>query len=404
MSKVLLLGTSHDDARILLWCLKEAGHDAIVVGNASRNHELEYSPLCKKFYAVPEALSIQAKSKELLPYIEQVVQRESIDIILPTGFESIKYISLYKSELNEICPSIPVPHLNTIDLLGNKFSFSRFCGEHDIPHPNSHLLENIGELVSGELPIRFPVITKPLAMSGGKGIHRFNNADDLHEYLSHEKADGSNALPILLQEFIPGTDVDFNGFAIDGHLSAWTVQQGVEVKRTNKSDLSWVQFLDNNEVYEIGKAIVEQSGYSGPIHIDMRIDDRNGRVSTIEINPRFWASTFYSLCDGVNFPDVAINSSFNPDYKTDPEFSLKLWGSPHHLPSLILSKDNDFDASLVSKHTLLQVKFEVMNRLYKSIAAIKSKLSGGRRSNFVYLERPAARNPTQHQGGSKAPG
>lgn len=407
MSKVLLLGTSHDDARILLWCLKEAGHDCVVIGNASRNQGLEYSPLCKKFYALPEAYTIQAKSKDIIPYVQNVVAEENIDIILPTGFESIKYISQYKSELEEICPTIPVPPLNTIELLGNKFSFARFCGENAIPHPNAYLLEDINNVVNRDMPVKFPVITKPLAMSGGKGIHRFNNADDLHEYLSEPTADGSNVLPILLQEFIPGTDVDFNGFAVNGHLSAWTIQQGVEVPRDNKESLAWVQFLDNNEVYEIGKSIVEKSGYSGPIHIDMRIDDRTGHVTTIEINPRFWASTFYSLCDGVNFPDVAINSTFDTNYSKDPRFSLKLWGSPHHLPALVLGKNEDFNTSLIGKHSWLQVKFEVMNRFYGTVAGIKSRLLRGKYSNFWYLDendRSATNRNSGPKGGSKALG
>jgi predicted ATP-grasp superfamily ATP-dependent carboligase len=39
---------------------------------------------------------------------------------------------------------------------------------------------------------------------------------------------------------------------------------------------------------------------------DLRIDDRDGSVRMIELNPRLWGSVHYSHFVGANFPELAV--------------------------------------------------------------------------------------------------
>jgi len=226
---VLVLATNTDDASILLWCLYEAHHKRFAIGNLSKNQDLAYSPLCTKFYPIPENYTFEERSVEIIELIHHVVKENQIDIIIPSGFDSIKYISQYKSKLSEIAKIIAVPSLNTIDVLGNKYTFSVFCKHNDIPHPKTFLLKELNEIKNKAIKIDFPLLTKPLNMTGGTGIYKFNDEAKLYEYLSRERTDRSNALPILLQEVIPCEDIDFNGFTINGRLKAWTIQRFIEI-------------------------------------------------------------------------------------------------------------------------------------------------------------------------------
>lgn len=364
VKKILVLATNTSDARsLVLWGLHEAGHRCWVMGNLSKNAELKDSPLCCKFYAIPEEYSFEAKSPEIVPLIKKVAEDNDIDVICPSGFESVKFLSLFQNEVAQIKLCIPVPALETIDKLSDKYAFASFCQDHGIPHPATYLLEDIRVVEENKLPVQFPLLTKPLKMSAGRGIYTFKKTDELLRYLKTRKEDGSNALPLLLQEFIPGFDIDFNGFGHNGLLSAWTIQKFIEIPRKKNRPLRWLQFLKNDEILRIGKIIVEQTRYSGPIHVDLRVDERNGRVYSIEVNPRFWASTFASIIDGVNFADVAIRCAFDPRYQKAPRYACRIWGSPHHLPYLLLKQRNGGMWRLARQHTLFQVKHMFFNQL-----------------------------------------
>jgi predicted ATP-grasp superfamily ATP-dependent carboligase len=375
MKKVLVLSTNSDDGKILLWCLREAKYPHVVIGNRSKNGGLRYSPLCKKFYEIPEQYSFEERSPEIIPIIARIVEREKIDVIVPSGFESVKFISQHQGALRAITNIVAVPTLDTIAALGNKYAFSAFCERHNIPHPRTYFLKNAHEINGDHLPLRFPVITKPLEMSSGMGIYKFEDRESLYGYIATQRADRFNALPLLLQEFIPGDDIDFNGFCSHGKIHAWTIQRFVMIENGQKPPLRWIQFTNHEEVFRLGKAIVEITRYSGPVNIDLRIDSRDGSVKTIEVNPRFWANTFPSICDGVNFADAAIRAAFDNTYTKDPRRSGRIWGTPHRVPFLILKHHNFKFIRYGFEHSFFQVRYLAMNVLFNFITKLKKILT-----------------------------
>lgn len=363
VKRILVLATNTSDAKsVALWGLREASHQCLAIGNLSKNAALKDYPLCRKFYAIPEEYSFEKKSPEIVPLIKKVAEENDIDVICPSGFESIKFLSLFQDKIAQIKSCVPVPALETINTLSDKYTFASFCRDHGIPHPATYLLEDINVVNENRLPVKFPLLTKPLRMSAGRGIYTFKRKEELLGYLGTQKEDGSNALPLLLQEFIPGFDIDFNGFGHNGFLSAWTIQKFIEIPRKGKKPLRWLQFLKNDEILRIGKTIIEQTRYSGPIHVDLRVDERDGKAYSIEVNPRFWASTFASIIDGVNFADVAVECAFEPRYQKTPRYACRIWGSPHHLPYLLLKQPDREMWRLARQHTLFQVKHMLFNQ------------------------------------------
>jgi len=372
VKRVLVLATNASDAKsLVLWGLREAGYECIALGNSSKNEELMYSPLCRNFFPIPEEYSFEEKSPEIVPLIKKVAEENNIDIIYPSGFESVKFLSLFQDELSQIKPCVPVPTLEAISQISDKNIFASFCQDHDIPHPKTYLLKDLRIIEQNSLPVQYPLLTKPLRMSASKGIYTFHEKDALLEYLKTQKEDGSNTLPLLLQEFIPGFDIDFNGFSRKGHLSAWTIQKFIEIPRKNNKSLRWIQFLKNDDILRIGKKIIAETKYSGPIHVDLRIDERNNKVVAIEVNPRFWASIFASMCDGVNFADVAVQSMLDPEYVKEPKYSNRIWGTPHRLPFLLLSERKTKFITYALQHTFLQIKFRILDKIFSIISMVR---------------------------------
>lgn len=369
--RILLLATNNDDSFIFLSCLYEGGYrNIIIVGPGEENRTTKFFPTCRKFYAFPEGIGYKNSTDKLLEFLSWICSTERIDIIFPTGFDSQKFISLEHEAINKMTKVIPAPRPETIALLNNKYTFSNFCYKNAIPHPKTLLLERLDQIFEIRKRMSFPVLTKPLSMSSGKGILKFGREGDLEVYLKNADKSALNELPLLIQEFIPGEDIDFNGFAINGSLKAWTIQKFLDVPFHDRR-LRWYQFIGQEEVHRIGQKVVEASCYTGAIHIDLRYDVREKSYTTIEVNPRFWASTFNSIIDGINFADVAIQAAFNRDFlSVQPRCSRRIWGSPHHLPFFLLRYHNRIVLHYALKHTFLQVRYIVRSFFIKSRAKL----------------------------------
>lgn len=369
MKRVLVLSTCSDDGKKLAWCLREAGHHAFALGPAAGNEALSHSPLCGRFFETPPAYGYEKRSPELLPLIAAAVESAKIDVIVPSGFESLKFVSRHRDHLRRIARVTAVPSLEMIAELGNKRSFAEFCARHGIPHPRTVVIERADDVLRDGLQATFPLMTKPYSMAEGKGIHRFDDRKELHAYLAAPRPDGQNALPLLLQEFVPGDDIDFNGFCAGGRLVAWNIQRF----RWFGAGTRWLQFERNDEVLRIGRRIVELTRYDGPIHIDMRIDSRDGSVKTIEVNPRFWGSLVASICDGVNYGGAAVRQAFDAAYAEEPRATNRVWGMPHRLPGMLLKHGGrDFYAGL-SRHTLFQLKYMALDLAFSLISRARGK-------------------------------
>ena len=371
MKRVLVLSTTSEDGKMLLWCLREAGHRAYTIGNRSTNLALRYSPLSEKFFDVPVRYSYEQRSPEIVQLIAAAVEQANIDIIIPSGFESVKFISEYQDQLRRMVRVTAVPSLEMIGLLGNKHSFALFCGRNDIPHPPTMLLERAEDVLGDGLPMTFPLMTKPLALSSGEGVCKFEDKQELYQYLSTPRQDGVNAMPLLLQEFIPGEDIDFSGFCADGRLASWSIQRSVGFD----SNARWLQFERSDDVLRIGRRIVEVTRYNGPIHIDLRVDARTGSVKTIEVNPRYWTSVVASICDGVNFGDVAVQQAFESDYSKPPLYSTHIWGTPRRLPELLYEYGSKLFYDWVTRHTLFELKYRFLDKTFSWASTVRSMFS-----------------------------
>jgi predicted ATP-grasp superfamily ATP-dependent carboligase len=205
------------------------------------------------------------------------------------------------------------------------------------------------------LPIPFPLLTKPLNRAGGIGIHRFEGLDSLRAYLS-DTDQRYNQLPIILQEFIEGDDIDFNGYAVGGEVVAWSIQRHIACESAPGSGLSGRQFVCEERVFDLGRRIVRAANYEGPLHVDMRISRQTRKLYAIEVNPRFWESVVASICDGVNFGDVAVQAAFSANRRWSPKCSGTIWGNPKAALKNWLRNRNRNAFNYLRRHSLFQLR------------------------------------------------
>lgn len=105
----------------------------------------------------------------------------------------------------------------TTKILHQKDLFKKFSIENDIPTPYAKGFNNLKEALSSVRRRTFPLIVKPIDLSGGKGVSLVSSNQELLDAiklsfsLSHSKR-------IIIEDFMEGTQHSFSTFILKGRV------------------------------------------------------------------------------------------------------------------------------------------------------------------------------------------
>jgi predicted ATP-grasp superfamily ATP-dependent carboligase len=261
------------------------------IGTKEIIRSVSLSKLCKASYEIGEK-EFEIYSKNLLDIIKTFIKENDTNFVIPTGIRSTLYISKHARVIEGIENNYPISDYKTLTMLNNKWDFYLFLKKHNISSPKTMLFDSakIKDIMRKQI---FPVITKPLDSENSNNVVKVDNFEELYNQRRIVN------LPLLVQEYIPGYDINLCIFSSNGRIKSWTIN-----RRTDTGIL----FDNNKDILKIGEKIVKVLNFSGLIHFDLRFNELDGTVSVIECNPRVWGSMLHSTYVGVNFLEQAINN------------------------------------------------------------------------------------------------
>lgn len=226
--------------------------------------------------------------------------------------------------------SSPIPSLVQFDAAHDKWQLARLLSAHRLPHPATHLTGSDDAAAAAET-MRFPVLIKPRRGGNGIGITRLHSADAL---LRHVERHPSASATTIVQEEIPGRDIDCSVLCKEGEVLAHTIQRALSHAPDRFQPSSGVEFVAHDEVLRVVTRLMAVLRWNGVAHVDLREHAATGRVDVIEVNPRFWGSLLGSLHAGVNFPQFTALAALGMplpavDYRhcryASGTFAVKTW-------------------------------------------------------------------------------
>lgn len=295
----ILLCTQPGISLQVLYCLAKLGVATHIVASQRAWH-LRLSRYAASFSYDELDLS-ESGLASLREKIERIKDRHRIDIIIPGDAHATRVLIKLTAETPLDC--FPLPDEPTFDLLADKWSFYQFCLVHGVSTPQTSFNADMSALretfARGEL--RYPCVIKPTDQGNGNGVVVAETAQEL----SRAVLDNPNYryAPLIVQEFIPGEDLDCSLLARSGEVICFAVQQRRGAK---------IVFDSNPDLVEMCSRIVRASKFTGVAHFDGRRDARDGRLVLIECNPRFWASITAAARCGMNFVAEGIADALAP--------------------------------------------------------------------------------------------
>jgi biotin carboxylase len=222
--------------------------------------------------------------------LNEAIARNALELVVPCDTRSTRWLLRWGSALN--ARRFPLPKLREFERLNDKWGFARLAQRYGLPHPPTILIRSLADL--GRLEFGPPYVAKPRNGEGGVGVVVLRDTLALRRHVL--AAGNAGELPLIVQAFIAGTDVDLSFLADSGRILAWTIQTRVP------DEEGTFEFVADPDVLEVGATLVRAVGYHGLGHIDLRREAATGRVVAVDMNPRVWGSLPYSSWIGVNFP------------------------------------------------------------------------------------------------------
>ncbi len=270
----------------VLRCAADVFDEVYVLGSKEAAF-LESSAFCDRFYTAADGFL--ADPPTAIATINDISEKLGITHLIPTDFDSTRFLALAKRDLHAVCYPTPTPAV--LDTLNHKGHFATLCRDLSISYPETWVVDGKQELISLVTPgdITFPIVTKPACSEGGFNVRVFRTLKEL-------QASPIDYSPVVVQRYIDGVDL----------CAALYCRSGVAIALvTYMFDWKSVEFVPDPGILQMARPLVEHLGYDGVLCFDLR-KDLSGGLHFIECNPRFWYHLDYARLAGLNFVQLGV--------------------------------------------------------------------------------------------------
>lgn len=267
-------------------------------------HVTDTDAYCPGLYApgvVPHWLPRARDTKAYRAALDRLIEKEGIEVLIPTSDYDVAAVVDYLNDGWSPPVALFRPSWNAQRCLADKQRLS------------ARLTTAMPEIMprtwrSGEAhAASCPVVVKPVAESGGKGVSIVRETSDLPPALA--RARGLYGDDYIAQQYIPGrTYVVTLVFDHDGRLVVAVAM------RSNLTFFTWGgggcagELVDDPEPVRLSVAAIEAcGGWRGPINLEWQRHETTGRYFLFEANCRLNGYSYLTTMNGLCLPKVVLS-------------------------------------------------------------------------------------------------
>lgn len=249
---------------------------------------------------------------QFLQSINELVEKENIDLLFPitdaTTYSILKYQSQLKKDISYVS-------FEKYRAASDKINLVKIGRELGIPVPKSTIVDpGVDHDIQRVLPkITFPIIIKPQA-SICQNLNQLYKtgvrfASSSKELLQIVKSDPSFSNPYMIQEVIHGDGIGVFAFCLDGEvLDVFSHHRIREKPPYGGVSVLCESSQPDPSALDSSKKLLKALNWSGVVMVEFKRDiARNNIPVLMEINARLWGSLQLAIDAGVNFPLYQYN-------------------------------------------------------------------------------------------------
>lgn len=301
-NKAVVLGTNYYIGLAVVRSLGKAGVHVISVDYD------EYNPYGKSKYVKQALIAPHYKDQEEA-YLEFLINlarnEEHKPVLMPTADPYVEFIDKYFFELKDYY-LFPMDKKGLLTSLMDKDKLAEMAKDHGVPTPEIIRDNEENIIARTRTEIGYPCVIKPVDSPTFVDEFRekmfyINNEQELIEGLQRARDKGH---PVFIQKVILGPET--NNYNFDAYMNqagkvAWyTTERKLRQWPTNfgASTLAEQKWIPEAAAFSI--PFLEAIGFKGFVEVEMKRDERDGKIYLIEVNVRY-----------VNFTQLHVDVGFN---------------------------------------------------------------------------------------------
>ncbi len=270
--------------------------EARIIGLAYENLEPGiYMPgMISKTYMIPYP---SAGTEAYMERIIEIHKKDPIDLIIPNLDAELYTFMKSQSKLQELGISTFLPTFEQFEER-HKANLEKFGEKYSIKVPKGKAIASLGDIKKLEDEFEYPLLVK------GKFYDAYiaYNADQVTNH--YNKISAKWGLPVIIQEFIKGTEV--NVVALGDGLGNTIAAVPMRKQFITDKGKAWSGItLSDKEMIRITKDLISQTKWRGGMELEM-IKTSDGDYYMIEINPRIPAWVYLAVGAGQNIPEALV--------------------------------------------------------------------------------------------------
>lgn len=241
------------------------------------------------------------------------LSRQKIDVIIPLGDKSARFLSQNKQEIeNTFHASCAVQDFPLFDLAQNKQKLMALCEKSHLPHPRTRKIENNDASIDAAIDyVGFPAMLKPDVGMGARGIVLVNSREEIKEKIATTQSVYSTC---TLQQFIRHTGIYYNVMLYrdaDGKILNHTIMQIMRYFPLKGGTSSYCKTINDDYLVQICATVLERLNWVGFADFDIMQEQGTNDLKILEINPRIPASIHSAYVSGINFPRMIVEGTLH---------------------------------------------------------------------------------------------
>lgn len=267
-----------------------------------------------KVYQIPLPSSGQSVLMERLRFINDC---ENLDFIFPNfDAELFNFIKLQEKIEQELGAKMALPSLDQFEAR-HKVNLYEYGLKNNLNVPKAQIIYTTQEIDAIADKMGYPLVVK------GKFYDAKVAYNKVQASQAFNKISSKWGLPILIQEFVHGTEVNVCGIG-DGKGNLLGAVPMRKLYITDKGKAWAGVSLDDEKLLAITKEMVANTKWKGPFELEfIKSNDNEEEVyQLLEINPRFPAWCYLTTGCGQNQAEILVNMELGNDYKSYSKYSV----------------------------------------------------------------------------------
>jgi len=280
--------------------------DVRIIGLAYENLEpgTYMRDMVDKTYQVPYP---SIGSEKLIARLDYINSIEKIDVLIP-NFDAELYSFITNSDrLKEMGISTFLPDLKQFEER-HKAVLPEYGKKYKVLVPKSRNITSISEIHSLSPEFKYPVLVK------GKFYDAYVAFNPEQVVQHFNKIVSKWGLPVIIQEFIRGTEVNVIALG-DGFGRTIAAVPMRKTYITDKGKAWGGITLDDEEMLKLTSSIIKQTKWRGGMELEL-IKTNENKYYLIEINPRIPAWVYLAVGAGQNIPEALVKLALGKKVKS----------------------------------------------------------------------------------------